>query len=279
MRTIRSDLRLRGWLMRSMMSVTPGRLPHGLMAVLAAVGVGPVFLISGSPARADTIVGTGLSSPEGVAVDGSGDVFIASQTLWARIYTGVTKRLGQLAGHLIHHRQRQQQLGVHDPDPPAHDHQPADHARQPPTHPGLDATPPTTRTQPAPTLPRPTPLNPAHHARPLTARRLPLRARRRLDRQSLRGDPVADEGGGALDTRSLPGCQSRSITGCAANTWATVPRLKAVVLSETMRCFLPGWDDPCARVDLGTQTPGNSETHRPPDQSTDCRVHERGRFC
>jgi hypothetical protein len=36
-----------------------------------------VFLISGSPARADTFIGEGLYAPEAVAVDGSGDVFIA----------------------------------------------------------------------------------------------------------------------------------------------------------------------------------------------------------
>jgi PKD repeat protein len=57
------------------MSVTVRRLPWGVMAVLVVVGL--VFLISGSSARADTIVSAGLATPEGVAVDGSGDVFIA----------------------------------------------------------------------------------------------------------------------------------------------------------------------------------------------------------
>jgi NHL repeat len=57
------------------MSVTVRRLPHGVMAVL--VGVSLAFLISGSPARADTFIGEGLYAPEAVAVDGSGDVFIA----------------------------------------------------------------------------------------------------------------------------------------------------------------------------------------------------------
>ncbi len=61
--------------MRSTVSVAVGRLPHGAMAVL--VGVGLAFLISGSTARADTFIGTGLYGPEAVAVDGSGDVFIA----------------------------------------------------------------------------------------------------------------------------------------------------------------------------------------------------------
>jgi PKD repeat protein len=60
-----------------MMSATVGRPVHGLMAVLAVVGVGLVFLISGSLARADTILGGPLSLPGGVAVDGSGDVFVA----------------------------------------------------------------------------------------------------------------------------------------------------------------------------------------------------------
>jgi PKD repeat protein len=63
--------------MRSVVSVTVCRLPRRLVAVLLAVGVGLAFLVSGSPARADTIIGTGLFAPEGVAVDGSGDVFIA----------------------------------------------------------------------------------------------------------------------------------------------------------------------------------------------------------
>jgi sugar lactone lactonase YvrE len=40
-------------------------------------GVGLAFLISGSAARADTVVSGGLSFPTGVAVDGSGDVFVA----------------------------------------------------------------------------------------------------------------------------------------------------------------------------------------------------------
>jgi PKD repeat protein/sugar lactone lactonase YvrE len=62
--------------MRSMTSVTMRRLPHGLMVVLVVVGVGLAFLISGSAAHADTIVRGGLN-PEGVAVDASGDVFIA----------------------------------------------------------------------------------------------------------------------------------------------------------------------------------------------------------
>jgi PKD repeat protein len=59
-----------------MMSVTVRRPPHRLMAVLLVAGVGLVFLISGSSARADTIVRGGLG-PWGVAVDASGDVFIA----------------------------------------------------------------------------------------------------------------------------------------------------------------------------------------------------------
>lgn len=42
-----------------MMSVTLGRLPHGVMALLVLVAVGLAFLISGSPARADTILGEG----------------------------------------------------------------------------------------------------------------------------------------------------------------------------------------------------------------------------
>jgi PKD repeat protein len=54
LRIIQSDLRLRGTPVRSMMSMTVGRRPHSLMAVLTVVGVGLVFLISGSPARADT---------------------------------------------------------------------------------------------------------------------------------------------------------------------------------------------------------------------------------
>ena len=33
-----------------------------------------------------------------------------------------------------------------------------------------------------------------------------------------------------LDARSLPGCQMGVDHGCAAKTWATAPRLKAVVL-------------------------------------------------
>ena len=61
---------------RSMMSVTVGRLPDGVMAVLVVLGVGSAFLVSGSRARADTIVRGGLT-PQGMAVDGSGDVFIA----------------------------------------------------------------------------------------------------------------------------------------------------------------------------------------------------------
>jgi PKD repeat protein len=60
-----------------MMSVTVRRLPHGVMAVLVLAGVGLAFLISGSPAHADTIIGQGLASPFAVAVDKSGDVFIA----------------------------------------------------------------------------------------------------------------------------------------------------------------------------------------------------------
>ena len=59
-----------------MMSVTVGRLPDGVMAVLVVLGVGLAFLVSGSRARADTIVRGGLT-PQGMAVDGSGDVFIA----------------------------------------------------------------------------------------------------------------------------------------------------------------------------------------------------------
>jgi PKD repeat protein len=61
---------------RSTMSVTVGRLPHGLMAVFVVVGVG-LFLVSGSLARADTMVGGGLNTPVGVAVNRVGDVFIA----------------------------------------------------------------------------------------------------------------------------------------------------------------------------------------------------------
>ena len=60
--------------MRSI-SVMVRRLLHGLMLVLVVAGVGLGFLISGSAVRADTIVGGGLT-PAGVAVDGSGDVFI-----------------------------------------------------------------------------------------------------------------------------------------------------------------------------------------------------------
>jgi PKD repeat protein len=59
-----------------MMSVTPRRLPHRWVAALVGVGVGLVFLISGSSAHADTIVSAGLN-PNAVAVDGSGDVFIS----------------------------------------------------------------------------------------------------------------------------------------------------------------------------------------------------------
>jgi PKD repeat protein len=55
--------------MRSMMSVTAGGLTHGLIAALVVVGL--VFLISGSSARADTIVSGGLK-PNGVAVDRAG---------------------------------------------------------------------------------------------------------------------------------------------------------------------------------------------------------------
>ena len=51
--------------MRSMMSVVVGRLPHGLMPVLVVVGVGLAFLISGSSARADTIVRGGLNTVGG----------------------------------------------------------------------------------------------------------------------------------------------------------------------------------------------------------------------
>jgi hypothetical protein len=63
--------------MRWTMSVKVRRLRRGVLAVVVLVGVGLVFLISGSPARADTFIGTGLHSPFGVAVDASGDVFIA----------------------------------------------------------------------------------------------------------------------------------------------------------------------------------------------------------
>jgi PKD repeat protein len=63
--------------MRSMMPVTVRRLPHALIAVLVVVGVGLAFLILGSAASADTVVSGGLSNPGSVAVDGSGDVFIA----------------------------------------------------------------------------------------------------------------------------------------------------------------------------------------------------------
>jgi PKD repeat protein len=62
--------------MRSTVSVTVHRLPHRAAVVLVVVGVGLAFLISGSSARADTIV-SGPLSPSGVAVDGAGDVFIA----------------------------------------------------------------------------------------------------------------------------------------------------------------------------------------------------------
>jgi DNA-binding beta-propeller fold protein YncE len=58
-----------------MMSVTSRRLAHRWVAVLVAVGTGPVYLISGSAARADIVSGT--LSPAGVAVNESGDVFIA----------------------------------------------------------------------------------------------------------------------------------------------------------------------------------------------------------
>jgi PKD repeat protein len=61
-----------------MVSVTPYRLAHRWVAVLVGVGVGLVFFISGSLARADTVVRGGLT-PNGVAVDGSGDVFIADR--------------------------------------------------------------------------------------------------------------------------------------------------------------------------------------------------------
>ena len=57
------------------MSVTVRRPPRGVIAVL--MGVSLAFLILGSAARADTFIGTGLFGPEAVAVDGSGDVFIA----------------------------------------------------------------------------------------------------------------------------------------------------------------------------------------------------------
>ena len=59
------------------MSVTVRWLPHGVTSVFVFVGVGLVFLISGSVARADTVVTTSVSAPAGVAVDRSGDVFIA----------------------------------------------------------------------------------------------------------------------------------------------------------------------------------------------------------
>jgi NHL repeat len=59
--------------MRSVVSVTA----HRLVAVFLAAGVGLAFLISGSSACADTIIGAGLSHPHGVAVDRTGDVFIA----------------------------------------------------------------------------------------------------------------------------------------------------------------------------------------------------------
>ncbi len=62
-----------------MMSVTVGRLPDGVMAVLVVLGVGLAFLVSGSRARGDTIVRGGLT-PQGMAVDGSGDVFIADSS-------------------------------------------------------------------------------------------------------------------------------------------------------------------------------------------------------
>ena len=59
-----------------MTSVTVRRLPRGLTAVLVVGAVALAFLVSGSGARADTIVRGGLN-PEGVAVNASGDVFIA----------------------------------------------------------------------------------------------------------------------------------------------------------------------------------------------------------
>ena len=74
-RTIRRDMRRHGRRTRFLMSVAVGRLPRGAMAVFVAAGL--VFLVSGSAARADTIVGDGLFSPYGVAVDGPGDVCIA----------------------------------------------------------------------------------------------------------------------------------------------------------------------------------------------------------
>jgi PKD repeat protein len=58
------------------MSVTPRHLSHGWVPALVAVGVGLVFLISGSSARADTVVRGGLT-PSGIAIDASGDLFIA----------------------------------------------------------------------------------------------------------------------------------------------------------------------------------------------------------
>ena len=58
------------------MPVTTRRLRHRWVAVLVAVGVGLAFLTSESSAHADTIVQAGLT-PNGVAVDGLGDVFIA----------------------------------------------------------------------------------------------------------------------------------------------------------------------------------------------------------
>jgi hypothetical protein len=51
-------------------------LTHRWLALLLLAGLGLVLLISGSAARADTVVSDGLQ-PAGVAVDGSGDVFIA----------------------------------------------------------------------------------------------------------------------------------------------------------------------------------------------------------
>jgi PKD repeat protein len=61
-----------------MVSVTVRRVPHGLIAALVVVGVGLAFLIAGSSVRADTIVSGNVSHPGGLAVDGHGDVFIAS---------------------------------------------------------------------------------------------------------------------------------------------------------------------------------------------------------
>ena len=63
--------------MRSRVSVTVRGLPRRRAALLFAVGVVLAFLSSGSPAGADTIIGTGLSHPRGVAVGRTGDVFIA----------------------------------------------------------------------------------------------------------------------------------------------------------------------------------------------------------